>query len=174
MNSYQETNNSLEQSEFQQNLAILREISFFSEFPLELLKIFAYLCTREVYSNNDIIFDQGDDDGRAYYILSGEAVLTRKHEENEVLIRTCGENSFFGAFTLANNVSRLFALRSSTETCCLVVSREAFQEAITQFPDARQYIIKGLIDNVITWEKKFLKDNINCESCLQTMGVSII
>ena len=36
-------------SEYQENLDILRQTYFFSGLPLESLKVFAYLCTREKF-----------------------------------------------------------------------------------------------------------------------------
>lgn len=174
MNSYQEKNDTMGKSEFQDNLSILRNIHFFSEFPLEVLKVFAYLCTREMYKTGEIIFSQDDDDGRSYCILSGEAVLSRIHENKEVTIRDCGENSFFGAFTLSSQVKRLFTLTASSDACCLVLTRENFQETIDQFPDSRDIILRGLVENVISWEEKFIKNNIDCASCLTSMGVSLI
>ncbi|MDH3327661.1 MAG: Crp/Fnr family transcriptional regulator [Desulfobulbaceae bacterium] len=174
MNSYQEKNDLLAKSEFQENLDVLREVYFFSEFPLEVLKVFAYLCIREKYKEGDIIFSQNDDDGRAYYILSGQARLSRSHENKEVLVRTCGENTFFGAFTLAGMANRLFSLTALTNTCCLILTREKFQDTISQFPDSRQYIIQGLSDSIISWEEKYLNENINCDSCRSIMGVSLI
>ena len=174
MNSYQEKNDLMERSEFQENLIILREINFFSEFPLEVLKVFAYLCTREIYQEGDTIFSEYDDDGRAYCIVSGEAGLNRTHDDKEVYIRTCGENSFFGAFTLASMINRLFSLKALTDTCCLVLTRENFQKIVDQFPDSRQCIVKGLAENIVAWEERFLKENIDCDSCKSNMGVSII
>lgn len=174
MNSSQEKNNSIENSEFQRNLSVLREISFFSELPLEMLKVFAYLCTREKYKQGDIIFNQDDDDGCAYCILSGQARLSRTHEDKELSIRTCGENTFFGAFTLASMVKRLYTLTAISETCCLILSRENFQETVDQFPDSRQNIIHVLSENIVTWEEIFLRENINCESCRSIMGVSLL
>lgn len=174
MNSYQEKNNPIGNSEFQENLAILREISFFSEFPLEMLKVFAYLCTREVYIKGDIIFSQDDDDGRAYCILSGEARLTRNHKNKDVFVRSCGTNIFFGALILAGRVNRLFSLEALTDSCCLVLTRENFQEIIDQFPDSRQHIIKGLAENIVAWEEKFMNENIDCELCRIALGVSLI
>lgn len=173
MNSSQEKNNSIGKSEFQENLNILRGIFFFSEFPLEVLKVFAYLCTRETYREGDIIFSQDDDDGRSYCIISGNARLSRTHEMNEVHIRSCGENSFFGAFSLVSMVTRLFSLKALTDTHCLVLTRDNFQEVIDQFPESRQNIIQGLAESVVSWEEKFINENVDCESCRSTMGVSL-
>ena len=79
-----------------------------------------------------------------------------------------------GAFTLAGTVNRLFSLSSLSDTCCLVLTRENFREVIDQFPDSRQNIITGLIENIISWEEKFLNENIDCTTCLKTIGVSLI
>jgi len=174
MNSYQELNETMGKSEFQDNLSILRGIPFFSEFPLEVLKVFAYLCTREMYKPKDIIFSQNDDDGCSYCILSGEAVLSRIHDNKEVTIRTCSDNSFFGAFTLSCRTKRLFTLTASSDTCCLMLTRESFQETIDQFPGSREIVARGLVKSVVAWEENFIKKNIDCTSCLKTLGVSLL
>jgi len=174
MNSYQEKNDLLGKSEFQENLTLLRQIYFFSGFPLEALKVLAYLCTREDYKKGDLVFTQNDDDGRAYYLLSGQARLSRNHENNDVLIRSCEEGSFLGAFTLTSKVNRLFSLTVLTDTCCLVLTREKFLDTISQFPDLSQKIIQGLSDNIYSWEEKFLHEHLDCDSCRSIMGVSLL
>ena len=73
-------------SEFQENLSALREIPFFSKLPMEKLKLFAYLCTRNSYEPGDYMFQQGDDDGRAFYILEGNAALICQQEDQEIMI----------------------------------------------------------------------------------------
>ena len=73
MNSNSGKNKSGTSSEYQQNLDILRQIDFFSGLPLEATKVFAYLCSRESCKSGDVIFNQGDEDDRAFYIVSGQA-----------------------------------------------------------------------------------------------------
>jgi hypothetical protein len=41
--------------EYQENLDILRQTYFFSGLPLESLKIFAYLCTREKFKEGEVL-----------------------------------------------------------------------------------------------------------------------
>ena len=72
-----EKNNSTPSSEFQGNLEILRQTYFFSSLPLETLKIFAYLCTREKFRQGEHLFRQDEDDGQAFYIIDGRARLER-------------------------------------------------------------------------------------------------
>jgi len=80
MSSNLEKSNPGRSCEFQENLNILRQISIFSPLPLDSLKVFAYLCNRERFKKGDFLFKQDEDDGQAFYIISGEAVLVYKGE----------------------------------------------------------------------------------------------
>ena len=64
--------------ELDQNLELLRQTYLFSGIPLETLKVFAYLCSREKFQEGEYLFRQGEDDGQAFYIISGHAVLERE------------------------------------------------------------------------------------------------
>ena len=56
MNSSAADNKTGGSCEFQENLEILRQIDFFAGLPIETLKIFAYLCSREKYQAGDYLF----------------------------------------------------------------------------------------------------------------------
>ncbi|UCG08371.1 MAG: hypothetical protein JSV83_06915, partial [Desulfobacterales bacterium] len=57
-------NDSNPASELEQNLEFLRQTYFFSGIPLEALKVFAYLCTREKFKKDEYLFQQGEDDAQ--------------------------------------------------------------------------------------------------------------
>ena len=133
--SLSETNKSKPSSEFQDNLEILRQIYFFSGLPLETLKIFAYLCTREKFKKGEHIFRQNEDDGQAFYIIEGKARLERKDNGETKNVRDCEAGEFLGGLTLLGETGRLFSLQSVTDTTCLVLSREKFAKTMKQFPD---------------------------------------
>ena len=98
---------------FNNNLNILREIYFFSALPIDTLKVFAYLCTRENFKPGDYLFTQDDDDGQAFYLISGEAALIRTENGSETVIRNYTAGDFSGALTLLGNTPRLFSLKAS-------------------------------------------------------------
>jgi len=68
MNS-SEKNSDRPSCEFQDNLNLLRQTYFFSGLPLETLKVFAYLCTRESFDPGEQLFRQGEEDGQAFYFI---------------------------------------------------------------------------------------------------------
>lgn len=174
MNSFLEKNNISQTSEFQENLNILRQIYFFSELPMEALKVFAYLCTRENFKQDEKIFTQGEDDGRAYYIMSGKAGLSRITDNEELFIRDCGEGDFFGALLLVGKLDRLFSLTAVVDTVCLVVNREKFGKAIEQFPELMSAVLQALAENVASWEERFLRDQSDCPTCRNSLGASLL
>jgi len=162
-------------SEFQENLSALREIPFFSKLPMEKLKLFAYLCTRNSYKPGDYLFQQGDDDGRAFYILEGNAALICQKEDQEIMIREYGKNRFLGGIAILGKNRRIFSLRAMDPMICLVLKREKFKRILEQFPELTLQAIQGNLESIHAWEKHFLSHNLeDCQKCYKSLGVSVI
>ena len=121
-------------SEYQENLDILRQTYFFSGLPLESLKVFAYLCTRAKFKSGDALFNQGEDDGDAFCLISGKAQLERTVDSTRFPVRVLGPGEFIGGLSLLGETRRLYSLRALEETICLVLSREKFSKTLQQFP----------------------------------------
>ncbi|WP_028324701.1 Crp/Fnr family transcriptional regulator [Desulfatirhabdium butyrativorans] len=161
--------------EFQENLKILRQIPFFSEIPVEALKIFAYLCTREIFRKDDYLFAQDDDDGQAFYFLSGSAELFHLRGSEAYLVHTYGPGDFSGGLTLLGRAQRLFSLKAVSDTVCLILTREKFQKAIAQVPQVVPGMLQAVIEAIWEWERRFLQDQrTECEVCRKRTGVSMI
>ncbi|NNG00277.1 MAG: cyclic nucleotide-binding domain-containing protein [Desulfobacteraceae bacterium] len=175
MNSNTEKNESGEFSEFQVNLNLLRDIDFFSGLPLDALKVFAYLCTQEVFMPGQYLFHQNDDDGSAYYVISGTTTLCYAEETGEAEVRDYREETFFGSLSILTNMHRLFSLKAKTEVRCMVISRQKFQKAIGQFPGLMPRIIKTIANRITRWEKQFILDHAgNWPDCRDHIGISLI
>jgi CRP-like cAMP-binding protein len=173
--SLSEKNRTSPSSEFQDNLEILRQIYFFSGLPLETLKIFAYLCTREKFKEGEHIFRQDEDDGQAFYIIEGKARLERKDNGEAKAVRDCKPGEFLGGLTLLGETGRLFTLQSVADTTCLVLNREKFAKTMEQFPDLMMKICKAVAQSIDTWEKRFLMERGDqCGDCVDRLGVTLI
>ncbi len=161
--------------EFKENLSILREIRFFSELPLETLKVLAYLCVRETFKEGDYLFQQNDVDGRAFYIISGRARMIHQDEKKSLPVRDFDPGAFWGSLALLGKAPRLFSMKALTDMSCLIMSREKFTKAIEQFPETIPRILKAVVESVHTWEERFLAESDErCEKCFQKIGVSLI
>ena len=93
MNSNSEGNKAAAGCEYQDNLDILRQVDFFSGLPLEATKVLAYLCTRETFKPQEVLFEQDEEDERAYCILSGQVRLMFKDDGKEQVIRSYGQSA---------------------------------------------------------------------------------
>ncbi len=175
MNSSTEKTEAYPTCEFKENLAILRQIYLFSRMPLESLKIFAYLCTKEVFQTGDILFHQDDDDGQAFYLMAGTAQLIRNTPEGEQVLREYSTESFIGGMSLMGKLPRLYSLKAATDITCLVMTREKFAKALAQFPDMMPRVIESIVEQVQAWEEQFLHHFGKSESpCLKRTGVSLV
>ncbi len=146
--------------EYTENLEILRRTDFFSGFPIEKLKVMAYLCTREEFSAGDFLFSQDDDDGKAFLVISGALTLVREDKDDTQTIQRFGAGELLGGLALLGPLQRLFSLEAETDATCLVMSREKFAKALEQFPDLLPRVHKAVVDRIRTWEKRHIFDMI--------------
>ena len=174
MNLSAKNNESCESCEFEENLKILREIPFFSRIPLETLKVLAYLCTRETFKQGDYLFNQNDDDGQAFYIISGKARLMHTNGGDEQEIRDYAEGTFLGGLTLMGNMGRLFSMKALSDVTCLILTRDKFSRVMNQYPDLMPKIITAIISTIRSWEERFLTaSDESCTACKKRIGVSL-
>jgi len=139
------------------------------------LKVLAHLCSRETFREGDPLFSQEDDDGQAFYIISGKARLWRKSEAGEQDLREYGPGTFLGGLSLVGKMRRLFTLQAVSDTVCLVLPREKFTKALEQFPDQIPKIFTALVERIMIWEDRFLNEiDLNCASCRRMIGISNI
>jgi CRP/FNR family cyclic AMP-dependent transcriptional regulator len=175
MNSYTENRQPPESSEFQQNLELLRQMDFFSALPLEALKVFAYLFTREKFKPGDHLFQQDDNDGKAFYIISGTADVVREDERGETIVGKSAQGEFLGGLALLGDMRRLFSVRAQTDLMCLVMTREKFTKAIEQFPELMPRVLETMVKGIRFWEERLLREHGGlCDQCREKLGVSLL
>ncbi len=176
MNSFMNTSEKDNKSEFVANLNIFRQINFFSGVPIEAIKLFAFLCKRQSYKAGDFIFHQDDDDGCSYYILSGKAKLILTKEEKEYFIREYEPESYFGALSLMTPMVKQFSLIATQDATCMVMTRKAFSKVVDQFPDIPLKITRSIGERVLQAERKciFEFESKGRDDLKNLLGISLI
>jgi CRP-like cAMP-binding protein len=161
--------------EFQDNLNQLRQTYFFGGLPLEVLKVFAYLCSREKYRRGDYLFRQAEDDGNAFFIISGRVRFELQAGGKPHVLREIGPGQFIGGMSLLGPAERHFSLEAVDDTVCIVLSREKFSKTIKQFPEQMPRISKAVVGAVNEWERLFLEElDPECGGCLPNLGVTLL
>lgn len=164
-----------ESSEFQQNLKVLRNIPHFSKLPMEKLKLWAYLTYRTHFRKGEYLFRQGDDDGCAFYIIDGVAMLTHDDGSGEVDLRTYSNETFLGSITILGKKPRLYALKAIEDVHALVTEREKVKRLLEHFPELYLTIIQGNIETIYQWERSLLYHHAkDCKACASYLGLSVL
>lgn len=162
-------------SEYAENLAILREIPFFSGLPLEPLKLLAYLCERERFKPGEELFRQGDPEGKAFYILGGRAELLRHDGDRTQALTDYMQGAFIGGLSLLADTHRLFTMRALNDMTCLTLTRERLAKVLERFPDIVPKLLVAVVKGVSGWENRFFAEHAEiCELCRSRMGVSLL
>lgn len=171
MSSFQEKGDN-QVPELKQNIMILRDIPFFEGFPTEVLKLLAYLCVRGDYEDGDILFERGDDEGLAFYILSGEMALYRDKDGREEQLRSYQPGEFIGGFSLVGPMPALFTLKAKGKTQLLILTRDQFGKVLEQHLELRPVIKKAMLSQLRRWEKMNIEELDSC--CLRKVGVTLL
>lgn len=163
-------------SEFVENLNLLRHTDFFSSAPIEVVKLFAFVCHRQTYESGETIFNQGEDDAASYYILTGKAKLLLEKGGQTYDIHEYGAEDFLGAVSLMAPMVKPFSLVADEKVTCLVLTRDAFSKVVSQFPDIPLKFIAAIGKKLIKMEKKMIQAYTSPagSDLRQILGISLI
>ncbi len=171
MSSSTENSSSSQQSDFQKDLELLKEIPLFASFPGQALTIMAYLCSRGGFEAGDIVLEKGDDSGQALYIISGSLIVTNDDKEQEPLLKFSA-GDFIGGFSLLGPMPTLFAIKAEAETKVLSLNREQFQKLMEQFPEISKLAMKKMLQALHQWEQKGIAEGSG--TVFQKIGVTLL
>jgi CRP/FNR family transcriptional regulator, cyclic AMP receptor protein len=158
MNSSTEQGRDIKNSEYKENLEILRNLAIFSGLDLEPLKVLAYLCRREDFRESDFLLNQGESSECFYYILSGTVQVMRKKNSAPLVLSELAEGDSVGVLALLGGMSNLFSVQAITSVTCIALDRERFQKIHQQFPEITRKIYEAIIRRFALWQEAFLQE----------------
>jgi CRP-like cAMP-binding protein len=141
---------------------------------LETITVLAYLCVRERFRPGDMLFNQGEADGNAMYVVSGKGTLLHQNDGGRHEVGPVCPGRFLGGLTLLSDTPRLFSLRADEEMVCLILSREKFGKTQEQFPVVMPRIVEMLVKEINIFEQAVLDKTQALEENHEYFGVSLI
>lgn len=156
----------------QQNLELLKEISFFNDFPAQARKLIAFLAQRSHMEAGETIFEKGDDFGQAHLVLTGSLALYAVNNDQGQPIRKFYPGDFLGSLSLLGPLPSLFELRSETDCSLLTLNREHFAKILEQFPQSGKLFLKAALNELHQWERKNITEAKSC--CQQRLGATVL
>ncbi len=136
MNSSSEKNNRC-LSEFHEHFELIKGISLFSGFPTQATKVLSYLFERGIFDSGDVLWEPGEDTGRAYYVLSGKIAVYRQTDAGKEQLREFDKGCFVGGIALFGAFPSLFYVIAEEQTQFLTLQRQQMVKVMEQFPDIR-------------------------------------
>jgi CRP-like cAMP-binding protein len=162
-------------SGFQEDLEHLLQVPLLRGLDYKCLKLLAMLCRRITLIPGDQLMVQGEDDGHAFLILSGQIIGIFTEGDKSQVICQLEPYQFVGGCALLGRLPRLFTLEATEETVVLCLSRGEFQKAVQQFPNSISKITGNLVSKLDGWDRALLKvHKIEEEPEARALGVSLL
>ncbi len=123
-----------------EKVLFLKSIDLFSQIPGEDLAAIALISTEERRDQGDEVFAEGEAGDALYMVLDGKV---RVHK-NERVIAELGERECFGEMAILDAAPRSATVTAIDESNLLKITREDFQEIMTEKPEIAMGVIKVL------------------------------
>ena len=164
------------QSSFKQNLEFLREIPLFQGVDYECLKLLTMLSKQIDLIEGDQLMVQGEDDGCAYYLLSGNLKSSYRIYDKLYQLRDHSPGQFLGGLALLGPAIRLFTVYASEPSSVLRLKRDGFQKVMDQYPDTMGKVAANFAAVLRAWEQDLLNqiEGGEQENRSQALGVSLL
>jgi CRP-like cAMP-binding protein len=112
---------------------LLRGMPIFDELPSQELDQLAARLEPETLAAGAILFNEGDQGDKFYLVESGEVVISRLVDNQQVEISRREPGEYFGEIALLQNQPRTATITTAVDTRLLSLKAEQFQELTSQF-----------------------------------------
>jgi CRP-like cAMP-binding protein len=123
-----------------EKVLFLKSIDLFSQIPGEDLAQVALIATEEAREHGEEIFAEGEAGDALYLVLDGKVRVHRGDRQ----IAELGERECFGEMAILDASPRSATVTAVQDTNLLKISREDFQEIMSEKPEIALGIIKVL------------------------------
>ncbi len=142
---------------------LLRHTPLFSGLHLDVVKLFAYLCSRRTFQPGDMLIQQGEKADKAFVLSDGSAEMTVLHKGREVMLQRHEKEDFFGELALLAQFTWFFSVKAITMVDALVIDRAVFQKVLEKFPGEKDRLIERVIQqrvNRLIDQTSFMLDKL--------------
>ncbi len=119
----------------QRDVDTLRNIPLFSKIDPSKLKLLAFTSERLEFQPGEQVCRQGERGDAAFIILDGEAEVFVEAAQGPVRVARLGRNDIIGEIAILCDVPRTATVIAATPLVTLRISKDAFFNLVTQFPE---------------------------------------
>jgi CRP/FNR family cyclic AMP-dependent transcriptional regulator len=118
----------------QQDVDVLRKIPLFAKIEPARLKLLAFTSEHVEYRPGEAICRQGEPGDAAFIVLDGAADVVVETEGATMTVATISRYDIVGEIAILCDVPRTATVVATTPLVALRVSKDAFFNLVTQFP----------------------------------------
>jgi CRP-like cAMP-binding protein len=108
----------------------------------------------ETYTPGQVIFHQGDDGDRAYFIHSGEVEVVREDKGAETVLARLTKDQYFGEMALLGNQPRNATVRAVTNVRVAVLGKRNFLLMLSVMPSTEKDILQTVHERALQQASK--------------------
>jgi CRP-like cAMP-binding protein len=110
-----------------------------------------------VYSEGEIIFQEGDEGDRMYVVQAGKVKITKKHDAGELTIATLGPGEIFGEMAMFDRMPRSAAAVAVGEARILGIDKKKLFQSIDRDPTLVFKLIESMSSRIRSLDEEFTK-----------------
>lgn len=153
-------------------LEFLRQLPFFSNKPIETVKLLAYLANKQTFLAREPILLQNEPADGLFLITSGTVAICKHHNNREFLLQTLSGDglNYFGELTLLAEFDWFFSAHAVSDVTLLTISREAFNKVMEKFPEYYKETVAKIVLLRITrfdLQTNYLLEHLKDEAWLE-------
>jgi len=118
------------EKQFQEYVEFLRGCEILAELSNAEVATLAEVCQEEEFEEDEAILEQGDKDSMMYIVRRGAAVACIRGDRGEVEVMQYKRGDVFGEIALLTGEPRKASVYAIGQTCCMCISREAFNRTL--------------------------------------------
>lgn len=130
---------------------ILEKVPLFKGISEESANLIANKITLEYYPTDHLLFAQGDQGNAMYIIKKGQVKIfqgSRDDEDEQVVLATLPDNSFFGEMALVSEKPRNASALTLEESEIFILKKENFYSLINNNPSLAEQISSEFIHRI--------------------------
>ena len=126
----------------------LTQISLFHGMTHEDLHVIAESVEVVSIRKGEILFHEGDQADRAFFVKEGEVEILKESSGREVLLAVRGEGSVIGEMALLQSLPRSATIRARSDTKFFAIGKEDFDRLLHSSPSAMQSLFQTMLDRL--------------------------
>lgn len=113
----------------------MQELSLLQTLTADDFDILCSHASERSYSNNDVIFNEGDDASEFYFIKNGNITIYIKKYHRTEDISTIDSGDCFGEMAIINKSRRTATAKATEDTTLLCLDRKVFRSILNNYPE---------------------------------------